>query len=142
MNLILTAVFIGTMTVTSYRSVPNQTDSSPWITSIGERVHPHGIAVSRDLLKKNGGPINYGDEIYVEGFGFKVVNDTMNKRYKSSVDIWVRTYAEEKKVGVQNRSLWLIKSKEVSVCQPAMKRRNIFVRAAAKLLGALLKTIS
>ena len=111
MNLILVAVLIGNLTVTSYRSVANQTDDSPFYTSIGEHVTPHGVAVSRDLLKRWGGPLNYGDTVYVEGYGMKVVNDCMNERYKNSVDLWVSSYAEEKAVGVKHRRLWLIKAR-------------------------------
>ena len=40
-TLILIVTLLGNLQVTSYRSVPNQTDNSPYFTSIGERVHPH-----------------------------------------------------------------------------------------------------
>jgi len=96
------------MQITSYRSVPEQTDDSPFYTSIGEHVHPHGVAVSRDLLKRWGGPLNYGDQLYIEGFGFKVVNDTMNARYKRSVDIWVGSYDEEKRIGIKHGRVWIV----------------------------------
>lgn len=112
MKLLLAAILLGNMTITSYRSVRSQTDSSPYFTSIGERVHPHGVAVSRDLLKRWGGPLNYGDLIYIEGYGFKVVNDTMAARIKQSVDIWVATYEQEKRIGVKHRRVWVIKSRE------------------------------
>lgn len=98
------------MTVTSYRSVPNQTDDSPYYTSTGEHVHPHGIAVSRDLHKRWGGPLNYGDVVYIEGYGFKVVNDVMNQRHKQAIDIWVATFDEEKAVGVRHKRIWLVHS--------------------------------
>ena len=109
MRLILTAVLLGSLQVTSYRSVPSQTDDSPYITSIGEHVHPHGVAVSRDLLKRWGGPLDYGDVIYIQGFGFKVVNDCMGEGHTKAVDIWVATYKEEKKVGVKHGLVWLVK---------------------------------
>jgi 3D (Asp-Asp-Asp) domain-containing protein len=142
MNLVLVTVFLGTMTVTSYRSVPSQTDSSPWITSIGERVHPHGVAVSRDLLKKNGGPLNYGDTIYIQGYGLKVVNDVMNKRYKRHIDIWVTTYAQEHKIGVRTKDIWLITPtlEEAKCPLPTTKLERIVTRAK-ELLGALKKMI-
>lgn len=109
MNLILVAVLIANATVTSYRSVATQTDGSPFTTSIGEHVHPHGVAVSRDLLARWGGPLNYGDTIYVEGYGFKVVNDCTHERLKQHVDLWVATYEEEKAVGVRRGRIWLVK---------------------------------
>lgn len=108
MRLALAIILIGNLQVTSYRSVKNQTDDSPYVTSIGERVHPHGIAVSRDLLKRWGGPLNYGDTVYVEGFGFKVVNDCMGEGNKQAIDIWVATYKEEKKIGVKHGHVWLV----------------------------------
>lgn len=80
--------------MTSYRSVPNQTDSSPFITSIGERTNPSGIAVSQNLLKS--GQVKYGDWIYVEGIGLKRVNDCMHHRWTNRADVWVGTYKEEK----------------------------------------------
>lgn len=110
MNLVLISILLGQLTITSYRSVPNQTDDTPFYTSIGEHVHPHGVAVSQDLLKKNGGPLDYGDTLYIEGFGFKVINDCMNKRYTNRIDIWVKTYDEEKKINIKSKKVWIVKS--------------------------------
>lgn len=108
MNLVLTTVLLGSMALTSYRSVPNQTDSSPYITSIGERTNPSGVAVSRDLLTRWGGPLNYGDYLYIEGVGIKRVNDCMHERHVKSIDVWVNTYKEEKDFGVRKGRVWLI----------------------------------
>ncbi len=95
MKLMLTVIFLGALVVTSYRSVPGQTDSSPDFTSIGERCNPHGVAVSQDLLAVNGGPLHYGDTLFIEGVGWRVVNDTMNARWKKRLDIWVPDYESE-----------------------------------------------
>lgn len=95
----LTFVVLSTVTLTSYRSVPNQTDSSPFITSIGHHVHAYGAAVSQDLLAS--GEICYGDVVLIPGHGLRVINDTMNKRHKRWIDLWVATYAEEKSVGMR-----------------------------------------
>lgn len=92
-ELVLIGVFIGNLTITSYRSVPAQTDNSPFYTSIGERVNNHGIAISQDLLKA--GRIHYGDVVYIDGLGYKIVNDTMNIRMKNSVDVWLETKEQE-----------------------------------------------
>ena len=131
MKLILLSILIGNMTITSYRSIPEQTDSSPFITSTGEHVTPHGVALSRDLLKRWGGSIDYGDYIYIEGYGIKVVNDCMadywcldrewrkgkrvciKKKYiRNHVDMWVETHKEEKQVGWRMGYISLIKIKE------------------------------
>ena len=130
MKIVLISILIGNMTITSYRSVPEQTDSSPFITATGEHVTPHGVALSRDLLKRWGGPIDYGDYIYIEGHGIKVVNDCMadywcsqyemikgkkrciKKKYiRKHVDIWVKTYKEEKKIGWSKGYISLIQIK-------------------------------
>ena len=111
-ELFLAVILIGNMQITSYRSVEAQTDDTPFITATGDRTHHNGIALSRDLLHRWGGPIDYGDLLYIEGFGFKRVNDCMNKRHKNSVDMWVATYEEEKAVGVRQGRIWLIRSKE------------------------------
>lgn len=109
-------MLLGVLQVTSYRSVPQQTDSTPFITSIGERVAKGGIAVSQDMLcpltryKKNHAAdkclfsyshLPYKDALYVEKFGLHIVNDVMHKRHKKAVDIWVESYPEEKAVGKQ-----------------------------------------
>lgn len=118
-------LFIGillnsSMVITAYRSVPSQTDSSPNFTSIGDRTHTGGVAVSRDLLTRWKGPLNYGDYLYIYGLGIYQVNDVMNdttydkqthKRYKirQHIDIWVSSHDEEKKIGIQHHRVFLIK---------------------------------
>lgn len=119
-ELMMIVTLLGNMTITSYQPIEAQTDSSPWTTSIGERVHPHGVAVSRDMLKRWGGPLNYGDWLYIEGYGFKVVNDCMSDTkwdkvnkvrvpITRSVDIWVPNRAEEAKIGVKKRNVYRVK---------------------------------
>lgn len=120
------------MTVTSYRSVPSQTDSSPYYTSIGEHVHPYGIAISQNLLKKYGGPLDYGDVVYINDVGFKVVNDVMNKRYKNCIDVWVKQLEDEKafhkKFKGRKLTIWLVKSEinETHKEESIHKRKNWF----------------
>lgn len=124
MSLIIKTLFIGILTVTSYRSVPNQTDSSPYITSNGERVHKYGCAISRDLHKRWGGPLDYGDFIYVDGYGLRVVNDLMAARHKNAIDLWVGTFEEEKAVGVKHLNVWIIQSSLKGVANEKIRRRK------------------
>lgn len=105
--LTIAAFCLGTLQVTSYRAVPSQTDSSPTWTSIGDRTTKFGCAVSQDLLKS--GAIHYGDTLYVEGYGYRVVNDCMNPRIKRAIDLFVQTEAEERAVGVRKLKVYLIK---------------------------------
>lgn len=95
MQLILISVFLGNLAITGYRSVPEQTDGSPFITSIGERVCKDGVAVSQDLLKNK--TVKYGDWLYIQGVGLKRVNDTMHERHKNHIDVWLPTLEAEKK---------------------------------------------
>jgi 3D (Asp-Asp-Asp) domain-containing protein len=81
-----------------YNAKKSQTDSTPHITADGTRINVNWagkyryIAVSRDLLEINGGYLNYGDYIVVQGINGKYdgiwqVKDTMNKRWNNRVDL-------------------------------------------------------
>ncbi len=73
--------------ITAYNPMKSQTDDRPWETASGRRASLQSLAVSRDLLAKNGGPYNYGDTVFVV-VPF-IVDDTMNKRYTNRVDIFL-----------------------------------------------------
>ena len=85
------------VTVTMYEPVHYQTDSTPNILADGTRINTHKaseykfIAVSRNLLKRWGGWLDYGDFILLKGTegkdGVYQVRDTMNKRYVNRIDI-------------------------------------------------------
>lgn len=85
------------VTVTIYHPVPGQTDSSPDIVASGKKINikrasdHRWIAVSRDLLERWGGPLRYGELVYIanagELSGYYRVEDTMNKRFTKRVDI-------------------------------------------------------
>lgn len=125
MNLVLIAVLIGNLTVTSYRSVPNQTDDTPFHTATGERVSVRGCAVSRDLLKRWGGPLDYGDLLYIDGVGFRFVNDCMAMRHKNAVDIWVETLTDEKRIGVRkNIAVYVVRRNQNGQTGQGNTRRN------------------
>ena len=114
MNFLMIALFLGSFQVTAYRSVPEQTKPKGYHwTASGEKTNVHGVAVSQDLLKRNGGQLNFGDMIYIEGIGVKFVNDTMNKRHKHKLDIWVSSYEDEhkfdKKFRGKNIRVWILK---------------------------------
>lgn len=73
--------------ITAYNPMVSQTDDTPRITASGRQVSLQSLAVSRDLLASNGGPLDYGDTVYVV-VPF-VVDDTMNKRYSNRIDIFM-----------------------------------------------------
>ena len=81
---------------TMYHPVEEQCDDTPLITADGSKICPinvsdwNWIAVSQDLLVKNGGFLNYGDKVYVKGThkdGVYIVRDCMNKRKTFQIDI-------------------------------------------------------
>ena len=90
---------LSNVRVTAYRSVPQQTDNSPFITSIGHRVSQQGCAVSPDFLGT--GEICYGDAVKIDGVGIRIVNDVTHPRLKRTIDVWVSSFLAEKQMGVR-----------------------------------------
>ena len=132
-------VFVGSYPVTAYRSVPSQTDNSPYLTSIGQRTHEHGIAVSQNLLKE--GSLKYGDLVYVDGIGFKFVNDCMNKRHHDRLDVWVKGLKEEKLFDEKFKSkkvgVWrVLGGGEKNTTPPIGKMVENLLAGALPLIGA------
>ncbi len=86
---------IGTVTVTMYHPVPNQTDATPYTTASGFKLDKKNpkkdriIAISRDLKQK----LDFGDTVILQGIGKwdgeYVVHDVMNKRFKNRIDILI-----------------------------------------------------
>jgi|TARA_B100001094_G_scaffold326993_1_gene384240 hypothetical protein len=84
------------VSATMYYPVPGQCDDTPDITADQTKIpdiydcsHLKWIAVSQDLLWFNGGPIRYGDTVYVYAghkTGSYIVRDAMNKRFKYKID--------------------------------------------------------
>ncbi|WP_210466144.1 RlpA-like double-psi beta-barrel domain-containing protein [Rufibacter roseolus] len=77
-----------------------QTDEDPFVTADGSLINEQNprqhrwLALSRNLLSRWGGQIEYGDSVRVEGIspqldGIYVVRDAMHRRIKNRVDILV-----------------------------------------------------
>ena len=81
-------------------------------TSIDENVSELGVAISQDLLAS--GTVHYRDVVYLDGVGFRIVNDCLNKRIHNSVDVFVYTKAEEKKFGVRHLKVWVLTKTEIA----------------------------
>ena len=83
--------------VTMYHPVRGQTDRTPNILADGTKITIHKaseynyVAVSRNLLKRWGGWLDYGDFIVLTGTdgknGVYQVKDTMNRRFVNRIDI-------------------------------------------------------
>ncbi len=81
---------------TMYHPVEEQCDDTPLITADGSKIDPYNvsdwkwIAVSQHMLTRNGGPLNYGDTVYIFGTehkdGMYIVKDCMNKRKTNQID--------------------------------------------------------
>ena len=81
---------------TMYHPVEEQCDDTPLITADGSKIDPHKvsnwnwIAVSQHMLTRNGGPLNYGDTVYIFGTkhkdGMYIVKDCMHKRKTNQID--------------------------------------------------------
>lgn len=83
------------VTLTTYKAIEGETDSTPLITASGFKIKPNKarehriIAVSRDLKKK----WKWGTRVRVRGAGkyngeYRV-HDLMNKRYKNRIDVLI-----------------------------------------------------
>lgn len=110
--MIAQAILLGVLTVTSYRPTPEQTKPEctnrfHCTTSIDDGVTKFGVAVSQDLLKS--GTVHYGDVLYVEGYGYRVVNDCMGERHRNAIDLMVLTRQDEKAIGVRHKKVLLIR---------------------------------
>ena len=83
--------------VTMYQPNTIQCDDTPNITADGTRIRIHHasrykfVALSRNLLKRWGGPFDYGDFVLLKGTdgkdGVYQVRDTMNAKWVNVVDI-------------------------------------------------------
>lgn len=85
-----------TVPATAYNSLPNQTDSTPFITASGTHVR-HGVLAANFLPigTRVKIPDLYGDQVFV-------VEDRMNQRYNKRVDIWMENYDDAIAFGVKN----------------------------------------
>ena len=80
---------------TMYHPVESQCDNDPLVTADGSIIDPYKvsdwnwIAVSQDMLVKNGGIFNYGDQVYIKGThrdGIYTIHDCVNKRKTNQID--------------------------------------------------------
>jgi len=104
-------ILLGTLQITSYQPCPAQTkpecrDRWHCSTANGDGITMYGFAASQDLLKS--GEVKFGDIIYVEGFGYRVCNDSMGPRARRAIDLLVLSHVQEKSVGVRHLRVWLV----------------------------------
>lgn len=108
-------ILLGTLQITSYRPVPEQTKSTCLNrhfceTSTGENVNELGAAVSPDLLES--GEVRYGDALYIDSIGFRIIDDTMAAKNHRAIDVFVYTKAEEREIGIRHRDVYVIRAED------------------------------
>lgn len=95
---------------TTYQPTFAQCDSNPFGTADGSIINPDSlqrwIALSRDLIKRWGGPFDYGDTIEFYSAtkphinGDWVLHDCMASKYKMSVDFLMSPENNYPKLGI------------------------------------------
>ncbi len=96
-----------TMTVmaTAYNSDPAQTDDTPFITASGTTTRPGVLAANflpfGTLVKI---PEYFGDQIFI-------VEDRMNPRYDTRIDIWMEEGPEARQFGLRTVAIEVYKAK-------------------------------
>lgn len=140
-------VLVGILQITAYQPVAEQTDNTPFLTSIGHLTHPFGAAVSQDLLKS--GEVCYGDVVLIDGYGLYVINDAMGAytyttnpptKQDRALDILVLGRTHESLIGVQHRDVWVLRS-PVRACNrtEAMSMGMVNAKKVKKALEAFKK---
>ena len=101
--------FLRVVTVTYYSSTRRETDKTPRVTASGTRVRRGILAVSRDLLAE----APYGSVVELDGQLY-VVEDTMHRRWRKRVDVWVPS-REEALRGGRRVGLLLLQNLAISM---------------------------
>jgi hypothetical protein len=112
--------------VTMYQPNTIQCDDTPDITADGTKIRTNKaseykfVALSRNLLKRWGGPFDYGDFILLKGAekktGVYQVRDTMNPKWVNVVDILESEHVQPYKYTDAHifKLNWLNKEKEIT----------------------------
>jgi 3D (Asp-Asp-Asp) domain-containing protein len=90
------------MRVTAYASVPDETDSTPFITANGTRVY-YGEAASNILPfgTKIEIPALFGSQIFT-------IEDRMSEHIKNTIDIWMPTVAAAIRFGMDHTNIIIV----------------------------------
>ncbi len=90
------------VTVTAFNSVPEQCDSTPFITGSG--TYTRDGVVAANYLRvgtKVRFPDLFGDKVFV-------VEDRMNMRYYKRIDIWMEKKSDAKKFGIRKLKVEIV----------------------------------
>lgn len=91
------------VTATAYSPRVQETDSTPWETATLTRcVEGRTLAVSQDHMDW------LGRRVYIPGYGVRVVEDLMNKRYKDRIDFFIENTAKAARFGKKKLKVILL----------------------------------
>ena len=95
---------LGIVTVTTYKQISGETDSTPNVTASGFKISKKNpkkhriIAVSRDLKRK----LKFGQRVRLRNAGKYngeyVVRDVLNSRYRKRIDILINPKDKQTKI--------------------------------------------
>jgi 3D (Asp-Asp-Asp) domain-containing protein len=99
-----TVVSVLSMRITAYASVPDETDSTPFITADGSHV-ADGIAASNILPfgTRIEIPALFGDKIFT-------IHDRMSQRIKNTIDLWMPSVRQAIIFGAEHASILVLGS--------------------------------
>lgn len=87
--------------VTAYSSVPEQTDSTPFITASGSHVHPGTLACPPELA--------FGTKVEIAGETY-ICEDRMNTKFSERYDIWMASNDDAVAWGLKKESVKILLS--------------------------------
>lgn len=92
-------IVLPDMRVTAYASVPDETDSTPFITADGTYVHD-GVAASNILPfgTKIEIPAVFGDKVFT-------IEDRTSPRFKNTIDLWMPSVTKAIVFGVTHAAI-------------------------------------
>lgn len=91
------------VTATAYSPRAQETDDTPWETATLTRcTEGRTIAVSQDHVDW------LGRRVYIPGYGVRVVEDLMNKRFTDRIDFFIENTAQAEAFGVKSLKVILL----------------------------------
>lgn len=97
-------VYLGEFTITHYccEKNPHICGEGTGITASGEPVQA-GVSVATDISK-----IPFGSEIYIEGYGVRIVQDKGSAVKGNHIDVAVETHEEALRLGTVIKDVWIV----------------------------------
>jgi 3D (Asp-Asp-Asp) domain-containing protein len=75
------------------------------ISAKGNKLRPGHIAISQDLLKKGW---TFGKKVHIKDVGIFIIEDTMPKKWKNKLDIYMLCPKKAKEFGLQTKNVKLL----------------------------------